>query len=139
MAVAILDSWSTHQVPTITILFSNSVRQSSGVDLPFRPQPNDSEGSRNPGVHRPRSQSEIPHMLVLKPGLVIYSIYNGYWFWGRPSVIDLWHDLRTVTREIRPDWDLSAPGLREAWDAGDYASFHGWDRRSAQSMPTSYS
>ena len=45
-------------------------------------------------------------MLVLKPGLVIYSIYNGYWFWGRPSVIDLWHDLRIVTSEIRPDWDL---------------------------------
>jgi hypothetical protein len=22
---------------------------------------------------------------VLKPGLVIHSIYNGYWFWGRPS------------------------------------------------------
>ena len=27
----------------------------------------------------------IPHTLVLEPGLVIYSIYNGYWFWGRPS------------------------------------------------------
>jgi hypothetical protein len=24
--------------------------------------------------------------LVLKPGLVIYSIYNGYWFWGRLSL-----------------------------------------------------
>ena len=24
----------------------------------------------------------IPHTLVLKPGLVIHSIYNGYWFWG---------------------------------------------------------
>jgi hypothetical protein len=22
----------------------------------------------------------IPHALVLKPGLVVYSIYNGYWF-----------------------------------------------------------
>jgi len=30
-------------------------------------------------------------------------------------------DLREVTREIRPDWDLSAPGLRVAWDAGDHA------------------
>jgi len=30
-------------------------------------------------------------------------------------------DLREVTREIRPDWDLSAPGLRAAWDAGDRA------------------
>jgi hypothetical protein len=26
-----------------------------------------------------------------------------------------------VTREIRPDWDLSAPGLREAWEAGDHS------------------
>jgi len=30
------------------------------------------------------------------------------------------------------------PGLREAWDAGDYSKFHGWDRRSPGSMPTSY-
>jgi hypothetical protein len=36
-------------------------------------------------------------------------------------------------REIRPDWDLSAPGLREAWDADDLTRFHGWDRRAAQS------
>ena len=75
----------------------------------------------------------IPHSLVLKPGLVVHSIYNGYWFWGRPSVFDLWHDLRDVTSEIRPDWDLSAPGLREAWEAGDLAPFHGWDKRGAGS------
>ena len=25
-------------------------------------------------------------------------------------------DLREVTRKIRPDWDLSAPGLRESWE-----------------------
>ncbi len=72
----------------------------------------------------------IPHTLVLKPGLVIHSVYNGYWFWGRPSFYDLWRDLRAATAEIRPDWDLSTPGLREAWDAGDYSKFHGWDRRS---------
>jgi hypothetical protein len=41
-----------------------------------------------------------------------------------------WRDLREVTREIRPDWDLAAPGLREAWEAGDYSKFHGWDRRA---------
>jgi hypothetical protein len=72
----------------------------------------------------------IPHTLVLKPGLVIHSIYNGYWFWGRPSVEDLWRDLRAATSEIRPDWDLSTPGLRQAWAAGDHSAFHGWDRRS---------
>ena len=74
----------------------------------------------------------IPYTLVLKPGLVIFSVYNGYWYWGRPSGEDLRRDLREVTREIRPDWDLSAPGLREAWDADDLASFHGWDRRAAR-------
>src|SRR5579864_9108543 len=67
----------------------------------------------------PEHNPMIPHTLVLKPGLVIHRIYNGYWFWGRPSVVDLWHDLRDVMSEIRSDWDLSAPGLREAWKAGD--------------------
>ncbi len=68
----------------------------------------------------PEHNPMIPHTLVLKPGLVIHSVYNGYWFWGRPSFYNLWRDLRAATAEIRPDWDLSTPGLREAWDAGDY-------------------
>ncbi|TMD66624.1 MAG: AhpC/TSA family protein, partial [Chloroflexi bacterium] len=38
------------------------------------------------------------------------------WFWGRPSTQELWLDLREVTRKIRPDWDLAAPGLRENWE-----------------------
>ena len=62
-----------------------------------------------------------------------HSIYNGYWFWGRPSVDDLWHDLRAVSSEIRPDWDLGAPGLREAWEASDLSPFHGWNKRGAGS------
>ncbi len=57
----------------------------------------------------PHHDPMIPHTLVLKPGLVIHSVYNGYWFWGRPSFEDLRRDLREVTREIRPDWDLAAP------------------------------
>ena len=77
----------------------------------------------------PENDPMIPHTLVLEPGLVVFSIYNGYWFWGRPSFADLWHDLREVTRQVRPDWDLSAPGLRKAWQAGDLAAFHGYDKR----------
>jgi peroxiredoxin len=72
----------------------------------------------------PHHDPMIPHTLVLKPRLVIHSIYNGYWFWGRPSIEDLRRDLRDVTREIRPDWDLGTPGLREAWEAGDRSSFY---------------
>jgi len=78
----------------------------------------------------PQNDPMIPYTLVLKPGLVIHRIYNGYWFWGRPSFYDLWHDLREVSREIRPDWDLAKPGLREAWAAGDLSHFHGWNKRT---------
>jgi peroxiredoxin len=65
----------------------------------------------------------IPYTLVLKPRLVIHSVYNGYWFWGRPSNEDLRRDLREATREIRPDWDLTTPGLRQAWQADDRSRF----------------
>ncbi len=79
----------------------------------------------------PDNDPMIPHTLVLKPGLIVHSIYNGYWFWGRPSMADLSRDLRDVSSESWPDWDLSAPGLREAWDAGDHSPFHGWNKRLA--------
>ena len=97
-----------------------------------------SVGGQWPFLSDPEHNAMIPHTLMLKPGLIIHSVYNGYWFWGRPSFYDLWRDLRTATAEIRPDWDPSAPGLREAWDAGDYSKFHGWDRRSPTAKPTSY-
>ena len=48
-----------------------------------------------------------------------------YWFWGRPS----FEDLREVTQEIRPDWDLAAPGLRQAWDAGDHTPHYPYQER----------
>jgi len=80
----------------------------------------------------PAHDPMIPHTLVLGPGLVIHSVYNGYWFWGRPGIEELRRDLRAVTREIRPDWDLGKPGLREAWDAGDVSHFHGWNRWSPE-------
>jgi hypothetical protein len=39
----------------------------------------------------------IPHVIVLEPGLSIYRIYNGYWFFGRPTLEDLRQDLPVVT------------------------------------------
>lgn len=72
----------------------------------------------------PHHDPMIPHTFVLRPGLVIHSVYNGYWFWGRPSTEVLRRDLREVTSEIRPDWDLAAPDLRAAWDAGDHSKHH---------------
>jgi peroxiredoxin len=61
-------------------------------------------------VHNPM----IPHTIVLEPGLVVYKIYNGYWFFGRLTVEDLRQDLRAVTRKCRPDWDITKPELKDA-------------------------
>jgi peroxiredoxin len=82
----------------------------------------------------PENDPMIPHTLVLKPGLVVHSVYNGYWFWGRPTLDDLWHDLRTASQEIRPDWDITIPGMRQAWESGDLSRFHGWDRRTPEQV-----
>jgi peroxiredoxin len=71
----------------------------------------------------PHHDPMVPHTFVLKPRLVIHSVYNGYWFWGRPSTAELWRDLREATREIRPDWNLGASGLRAAWETGDRSRF----------------
>jgi hypothetical protein len=40
----------------------------------------------------------------------------------------LWQDLRAVSQRIRPDWDLGAPGVREAWEAGDRKTFYPYTR-----------
>jgi peroxiredoxin len=114
---------------------SQEFRASVGAQWPFLSDP-ERTVQRDLDIQEytdPEHDPMIPYTLVLRPGLVIHSIYNGYWFWGRPSFTDLWHDLRIVTSEIRPDWDLSAPGLRERWEAGDLSPFHGWDK---QAVPT---
>jgi peroxiredoxin len=110
---------------------SQEFRNSVGAQWPFLEDPERTvqKDLQIQEYTDPENDPMIPHTLVLKPGLVIYSIYNGYWFWGRPSFVDLWHDLRAITRATRPDWDLSTPGLREAWEAGDLASFHGWNKK----------
>jgi hypothetical protein len=40
----------------------------------------------------------IPHTFVPAPALKIWAIYNGYWYWGRPTVTELHRDLREVMR-----------------------------------------
>jgi hypothetical protein len=81
---------------------------------------------------RPRRHHPvIPDALLVRPGLVVCSIDDGYWFWGR-SFDELWRDLRAVSQETRPDRDPSDRRLREAWNAGDHSRLHGWNRHSSQ-------
>ena len=72
----------------------------------------------------PKHNPMIPHTIMLEPELVVYKVYNGYWFWGRPTPEDVRHDFREMTRRCRPDWDLASPGLRERWDAKDKSAFY---------------
>ena len=80
------------------------------------------------------SRSAIGSESVLEPGLVIYKIYNGYWFLGRPTVEDLRQDLRAVTKKCRPDWDITNPELRAAWQAGQKDRFYPYGKTYAQTI-----
>jgi hypothetical protein len=74
----------------------------------------------------------IPHTLVLEPGLRVYKIYNGYWFFGRPTVEELRLDLRAVLQRCRPDWDISSAQQRTLWAKGEKAGFFPYGKTQAQ-------
>ena len=74
----------------------------------------------------------IPHVIVLEPGLVIYKIYNGYWFFGRPTNEELRQDLRAVLKKCRADWDISNPELKAAWQRGEKNRFYPYGKSYAQ-------
>lgn len=117
-------------ISTDNLLETNEMRDALGAPWTFLSDPGrvvqqdlDIAEYTDP-THNPM----IPYTLVLGPGLVIYSVYNGYWYWGRPSNDDLRRDLRDLTRRVRPDWDLTAPRLRERWEAGDRREFWPYGR-----------
>ena len=129
----LVDSWPDFKaaytrivvISTDNQLEINEFRDSLGAEFPFLSDPGrkiqkdlDIQEYTDP-VHDPM----IPHTFVLEPGLIISRIYNCYWYWGRPTISELHIDLRAVFRKVRPDFDLSAPGLREAWERGDRDRF----------------
>ena len=36
-----------------------------------------------------------------------------------------------ASREVRPDWDITAPELRAAWDAGDKSRFYPYSSKQS--------
>src|SRR5216683_97082 len=82
-------------ISTDNITETNEYRTGVGAHWPFLSDPGrkvqkdlDIAEYTDP-LHNPM----IPHVIVLQPGLVIYKIYNGYWFLGRPTVEELRQDL----------------------------------------------
>ena len=51
-------------------------------------------------LHRPY----LPTVAVLRPDRTVHSAWDGYWFWGRPSLEELRGALRAVTRELHDDF-----------------------------------
>ena len=65
----------------------------------------------------PIHDANVPHTLLLAPGLEIDRVYVGYWFWGRPSPYRLWEDLGDLFRRIKPDFDPTTRSAKAAWEA----------------------
>ena len=82
----------------------------------------------------PINNPMIPHVIVLEPGLVIHKIYNGYWFFGRPTMEDLRQDLRAVSKKCRPDWDITTPELKAAWQQGRKELFYPYGKTYVQTL-----
>jgi hypothetical protein len=76
----------------------------------------------------------IPHVIVLEPALRIHKIYNGYWFFGRPTLEELRQDLRAVSMACRPDWDITAPGFRTQWDQGHKEHFYPYGKAYVETL-----
>ena len=80
----------------------------------------------------PQHNPMLPHVVVLEPGLVIYKIYYGYWFFGRPTNEELRQDLRAVLKKCRPDWDITTPDLKAAWARGEKDRFYPYGKTYAK-------
>jgi len=62
----------------------------------------------------PENDPMIPHTLVLKPGLVIHRIYNGYWFWGRSDPSRLGPQRAGPAGALGPGRPRALPRLEQA-------------------------
>jgi peroxiredoxin len=82
----------------------------------------------------PAHNPMIPHTLVLEPGLVVYKIYMGYWYFGRPTLEELRQDLRAVTKKCRPDWDIGGAELKAAWERGEKGKFFPYGKSYAKTI-----
>jgi peroxiredoxin len=113
-------------ITTDSILETNEYRTGVGAHWPFlsdtrRVVQQDLDIAEYTDPHH---NPMIPHVIVLEPGLVVHKIYNGYWFFGRPTVEELRQDLRAVTRKCRPDWDIMTAEMKAAWQAGRTELFY---------------
>jgi len=114
-------------ITTDNFMLSNDLRLGVGADWTFL-RDEQRVIQQDLGIEEytsaPHNPPMIPHTFVLEPGLKIYKIYNGYWYWGRPSTAELHADLREVTRRCRPDWKIDTEEMRAKWERGEKKHFY---------------
>jgi peroxiredoxin len=82
----------------------------------------------------PTHNPMIPHVVVLEPGLVVHKVYNGYWYFGRPTVEELRLDLRAIGMKCFSDWDITLPEVRTAWNEGQKDLFYPYGKSFTQTL-----
>jgi peroxiredoxin len=113
-------------ISTDTLLETNEFRSGVGATWPFLSDPM-RKVQKDLDIAEytdPKHDPMIPHTLVFEPELRVYKIYNGYWFFGRPTVEELRLDLRAVLSRCRPDWDITKAEHRAAWAKGEKTRFY---------------
>ena len=123
-------------ITTDNITETNEFRTAVGAHWPF---PSDTRRVLQKDLDiaeytDPGHNPMIPHTIVLEPDLVIYKIYMGYWFFGRPTVEELRYDLRVVLKKCRPDWDIATPEMKAAWQQGRKELFYPYGKTYTQSI-----
>lgn len=121
-------------VTTDNLILSNDLRLGVGAHWPFLHDP-ERIIQQDLGIQEytdPHNNPMIPYTFVLEPGLRIFKIYNGYWYWGRPSTAELHQDLRDITSRIRPDYQIDTPEMRAKWDRGEKESFYPYGQSMRQ-------
>ena len=120
-------------ISTDNLIETNEYRAAIGAHWPFlsdagrKVQKDLDIAEYTDATHNPM----IPHTIVLEPGLIVFKIYNGYWFFGRPTNEELRQDLRAVLKNCRPDWDITSPEMKAAWERGEKDRFYPYGKSYA--------
>jgi peroxiredoxin len=121
-------------ISTDNLIATNEFRTGVGAHWTFLSDPGRTvqKDLDIPEYTDPTNNPMVPHTIVLEPGLVVHKIYNGYWFFARPTLDELRQDLRAVLKKCCPDWDITQPELKAAWARGEKYRFYPYGKSYAQ-------